>query len=116
MIIPLMHIPDKLKDYNALYDHTFFELLDNNCETYGYAFYYIVKTTCFFHFVVGKWSHNVLKEAKIDFCGFKILMKAQKIEEIIVTYTNIGDERMYKLLCEFGFSEPKYTAISAMRL
>ena len=117
MIALLTKPPDRLKYFEAHAPHRYVELsFDDTGEVYGHAVYREVGKTAVFHFKPMEWSHKVMRQSLADFQRYKTMLKGLGFKSIGVTYTDAGDERMYKLLCAFGFGEPKVRVIAGMNI
>ena len=117
MIRLLQKPPERLAYFEAHAPHRYVEMtFDDSGEVYGHAVYREVGPTAVFHFKPLKWSHKVMRQSLLDFQRYKTMLKGMGFSSIGVSYTDAGDERMYKLLCAFGFGEPKVRVLTGMNL
>lgn len=77
----------------------------------------MVGNSCSIHIEVTRWSHNVLKQARVDWIEFKKYIDSKGIKQIVLSYPDIDENQWWvKFIKLFGFDEPKRVMISTMEI
>lgn len=115
MIDRIFTAPECMEYLTKLNPH-FYRLMLGD-EVYGYLALNPNIRICSIHFqVVGVFTPDVLREMDKDFEDVKRIVKSLGCSNIQAAYRNYGDERMFRLLQRYGFSEPVTLAVSSLEV
>jgi hypothetical protein len=115
MICPQQYTPEGMEAY-APFHITEWIALWYNGDKYGWLFYEREGAAARIHVLICKWSHNIQRHALRDMELIRGYLRGLGVEHAVVTYTDFGDELLYKFLCLTGWPEPAVCARTGMRL